>query len=134
MLVFLLSGAIVLPSALLLLACRYELIDSYELCLRAHFFPLIFLAVFTNVGGGAAIAILYIFRKHLLIALPAIVLALNALTFWTNMFWLGKLIPSELHDPIFYAGNALYAVVALFAGIVWLICRFKSSGEGILND
>lgn len=134
MLVCLVSGAIVLPSALLLLACRYELIDSYDLCLRAHLGPLVALALFTNVGGAAAIAVLFILRKPWLIALPAALLALNALSFWTNLFWLKNMIPSELHDPIFYAGNVLYGVVALIAGFVWLIRRFKSSGKSMSNE
>lgn len=134
MFVYLVSGAIVLPGALLLLLCRYDLIDANDLCLRAHFLPLMFLALFTNIGGGAAIAILLIFRGHLLITLPAVLLALNALALWTNIFWLGKVIPSELHDPIFYAGNAVYATVALFAGVVWLIRSLKSSDEDSRNE
>lgn len=121
MLVYLLSGAFILPSALVLLACRYELINSYEFCFGVHLGPLIISTAFIAVGSIPAIAIVLYYRWQWLIVIPAVLLALNGLALWTGLFWLSMMIPSELQDPIFYAGETLYAIAALAAGIVWLV-------------
>jgi len=120
MLVYLVSGAIILPVALLLLTCRFELIQSHDLCFSAHLGPLMVLSAFIGIGWIPAIGVVVVYRNQWEIVLPAVLLILNGLLLWLPSLWMG-VIPSALVDPVLYAGAALYAITAVSTGLVWLV-------------
>ena len=120
MLVYLVSGILILPTALLLLACRFELIQSEDLCFSAHLGPLMALAAFTGIGWIPAIGVVIVYRDLWLVVLPAVLLALIGLSLWLPSIWVG-LIPSALVDPILYVGAAIYAITATSTGLIWLV-------------